>query len=691
MKLEHVTLNGNYFTAGSKRFIPIGVHLVPAKTGLNWLVDWDEKDIEKDFVKMSELGINMVRFDLFWAWVEPRPGSYNPKVFTQMAFLISLAHKYGIYLNPTFFIGGEVGEAYWDVPWRNGRHPHSDSDMLRFQTEHVAEFGRRYKGESAIIAWDLNDEPPFWVVRNITTDAMAINWTRLLTWSLRRVDPDHLICVGTDVSEIGRGPFRPDTIKEEVDFFSSHPYPIYNASLFPDPMLSERGSYAAAFQTLLSMGAGRPLMLQEFGASSAQYSPQNIALYDRVTMYSGLAAGSNSFVPWCYTDAAPELYKQVPYLRGPHETQFGITTWDRKDRPSGVETKEFSDIVSQMNFEGVEPALGEGAIIVPWEWAKPFGDFSKLGLTGPNIIPFVSVQEEGGSNHDQFESDYRSGEDNNWLMGAMISSFILARRAGAKVELPREYSDWQKYSFVLLPSPLTSTEKNVVHVHTSFWEQAREYVSKGGVLYASVCADTAIPDMGDLFGATLADHSTVSDVELTLTADFGGLSKGTTFCYTTGLPLNHHWGATLEVAGGEVIAVDQNGNPAIIAHTYGKGKTLFSAYPIESYLAVTPSAFEKEENTHLLYKALLKWGEINPLFSSDCKSVEVSGLIGKDRGYAVVASHSPQKQKVTVSSRISLKTASLVNGNGLKEVQHSKDGFTLELDRYGCAVVQWSK
>ncbi len=47
-----------------------------------------------------------------------------------------------------------------------------------------------------------------------------------------------------------------------------------------------------------------------------------------------------------YTDAAPETYKRAPYLRAPHETQFGLTTWDRQDRPQGVELRNFSQVLN---------------------------------------------------------------------------------------------------------------------------------------------------------------------------------------------------------------------------------------------------------------------------------------------------------------------------------------------------------
>ncbi len=319
MSLDPVRLPGRYFTRRERRFIPVGAHWVPAKEALDWPYTWNPESVEADFAKMQDLGFNTMRFDLFWAWFEPHPGVYNPEAFQQLDHLIELAHKYNIYLHPTLFIGGEVGEAYWDVPWRHGRHPHADPEMLRLQTDHAAEFARRYRGESAILAWDLTDEPPYWIVSGSTTDAMAINWTRLIAWALRKHDPEHVLCVGTSMEDVSRGPFRPDTIAEEVDFFSAHPYSIYALNLFPDPMLSERGTYCGAFQTLLSSGAGRPVMIHELGASSAQYTPERIAAFDNVTMYSSLAAGANGFLLWCFTDAAPDTYRRSPYLRAPHE------------------------------------------------------------------------------------------------------------------------------------------------------------------------------------------------------------------------------------------------------------------------------------------------------------------------------------------------------------------------------------
>jgi len=202
---------------------------------------------------MHAQGVNTVRLDLVWAWFEPRPDDYNPEAFQQLDFLISLANRYKIYLHPEMLIGGEVGEAYWDVPYRNGRDPQSDPYMLRLETDFAAELARHFGKSSAILSWDLTDEPPFWISTN-TTEAMAINWTRLITGAIRRYDTMHPLVVGTSTEDLEHGPFRPDILRNDVDFLSVHPY-TYGSKLFPDPMLSERQTYGSAFQTSLTGGA----------------------------------------------------------------------------------------------------------------------------------------------------------------------------------------------------------------------------------------------------------------------------------------------------------------------------------------------------------------------------------------------------------------------------------------------------
>src|SRR5512139_935225 len=231
-----------------------------------------------------------------------------------------------------------------------------------------------------------------------------------------------------------------------------------------------------------------------------------------------------------------------------------------------------------MDFADLQPAPGEAALIIPHEWAKPHGDFSRFGLTGPGSIPYTPVQD-----------GFDMGDANVWVTRSLLNSFILARRAGLKVDMPREYTEWQTHPMLLLPSPLTATERNLTHVHTAFWDEVREYVRLGGLVYISLCADAAIPEMAGLFGASLADHVSAADVDLTFVEQFGDIAAGTVFQYLADAANPRHWPATLDITDGQVIATDQEGRPALVAHSLGKGKTLVSAYPLETYLAETPS------------------------------------------------------------------------------------------------------
>jgi beta-galactosidase len=691
MTLEAVKLEGTYFRRGNQRFLPLGAHWVPARAGLQWPLAWDPQDIEKDFARMAELGFNTVRFDLFWAWFEPRPGDFNPEAFQQLDTLIDLAHRHQIYLHPTLFIGGEVGEAYWDVPWRHGRHPMSDPEMLRLQTEHAAELARRYCGESAILAWDLTDEPPYWMVRAPhTTDAMGINWTRLIAGAIRRSDSAHLICVGTDQEDVRRGPFRPDNIVDEVDFFSVHPYPIYLPKLFPDPMVSERATYCGAFQVTLSKGAGRPVMVHELGASSAQYKPEAIASYDRTAIYSALAAGSNGFVLWDYTDASPEAWKRVPYKITPHETQFGLTTWEREDRPAGAEFRKFNRLVSQMNLAGVEPEPAQVGLLVPTLWAKPDGDYSQTGLQRPAPGQYVTLHL-----NDQIVSglpprDFH--DDNLVLVGAWLSTFISLRRAGLKVAMPREHAAWQSYPAIWLPSPLTSTMSDLIHVNTTFWDQARDYVHDGGLLYASVSADAAIPEMSDLFGAQMVDHDPLDAVSITVEKDFGSLEEGTVVRFWPAASNPRHWGATLDLHGAEVIATDQKGRPALVTHRFGQGRTLLSAYPLEILSAARPAAFEGgDELTWRIYRALADVAGLHAYFATDHPAVEVGTLKGERRGFAVLVNHSAETVKTALHTTLSVRSLTVLHPEGGKQALDVGKPPEIAIDGWDGLILEWEE
>jgi hypothetical protein len=242
---------------------------------------------------------------------------------------------------------------------------------------------------------------------------------------------------------------------------------------------------------------------------------------------------------------------------------------------------------------------------------------------------------------------------------------------------------------LLLPSPLTSTEHNLAHVHTTFWESVREYVSDGGTVYASVCADTALPEMGDVFGATLTDHTpAASNIILTIVRPFGGLKEGEEFHFNADPGNPRQWPATLDLNGGEIIAVDQDDRPAIFANSYGKGLTLLCSYPIECYLANTPSVFEDQENSYNHFRALWKQAGVRPMFATDHPSVEVAGLTGPDHGYAVLVNHQSEPHIVTIASRELMKSAAVISAAGSQALELQGRSWQMPIAGHSGAIVK---
>jgi hypothetical protein len=145
----------------------------------------------------------------------------------------------------------------------------------------------------------------------------------------------------------------------------------------------------------------------------------------------------------------------------------------------------------------------------------------------------------------------------------------------------------------------------------------------------------------------------------------------------------------LEVVGGQVVASDQIGQPAIVANEYGLGKTILCANPLESYQALKPSAFEGSENTHLLYQRICQWAGIKPFFTTNQPSVEISAIAGEGRGYAVLANHCGEAYEIQVTGRHTLKSAVEIRDQERVQLEVQGAGWRMDLQGYGGAVVEW--
>jgi hypothetical protein len=680
---EGVRTGRHYLRAGDASVLPVGAHFVPVQ-GPDWPWRADEAAFDRAFAQMASAGMNTVRIDLLWSAVEPEPGRYDDQHLRRLDAVLEAARRHGLWLHPTFFIGGEVGDAFWDIPWREDRHPHRDPELLRLQAEHASMLARRWKGDPAIIAWDLTDEPPFWLFRD-TTDDDAREWTRTLVDALRREDPEHLVTIGTSGQEVGWGPFRADVVVDRLDFGCVHPYPIYQPEIYPDALLSPRMTHAAAFETALAGAAGKPIMVHEYGASSAQFDPEAIAAYDRLLSYGSLGRGAIGYYAWCWTDADPEAYRHVPYLRQPHETQFGVTDWRGELRPRGQVLSDLAKVTRALDIDAVAadgPPRARAAIPVPHEYVRPY-DTNAYGLDGPSGLyrPSESVW-----------SPRRIGmTDAGPLVRTLLNAFVMASRADLSMSFPRERLDdvWPEAQLVMLPAPLASTTISLWHVRTSFWRGARDFFARGGVLYVSCSADVAIPEMDELAGCRLADRAPLDRAPvLRFVRPWGSFAAGEELVLPEGDGELASRGVQLRASGADTVAVDGDGRPALLAARRGTGTAVTCAYPVETLIAATPDAHGPGDPCWGLYAGLAALLPKPVLAGSDHPDVTVGELRGPAGGLVTATNHS--SASVTAAVRMpEASTVQRVTPDGTVEAALDDGDVGVELEPYGAALFDW--
>ena len=619
----------HFLTASGRSILPVGAHVVP-REGPDWPWRVGAAAFDNAFAQLADLGMNTVRIDLIWQAVEPAEGDYDEEHLRVLDEVLEAARRHGLWLHPALLVGGEVGDAFWDVPYRQGRNPHADPHLRTLSTEHVRMLAQRWRGDPAIIGWDLTDEPPYWVCEG-TTDTDATNWTKALSNALRSADPEHLVTVGTASQDVDAGPFRADVIANMLDFVCVHPYPIYSPDLYPDSLLDVRMTLAAAFETALARGAGKPVMVHEFGASSTQFDPEAIAAYDRLFIWSSFGRGSIGFLAWCWSDAELPAYRRVPYSRQAHETQFGIVDHTGAVRPRGHVLAEFAKTVRSLDLDryasfGPKPSA---ALLVPHDYVAPF-DPASFGLDGPSGL-YASTEESMRDEH---------GFDP--LTKGWLNSFVLAARANLAVEFVREspHDRAPETRLLMLPAPLSATTTALCHVRTGFWGVLPDFVARGGTAYISLSADSAIPDMDAVAGCRIIDraaatlHRTLRFIE-----PWGTLRPGDSLELPDATATLGLRGARLRVSDSRIIAVDDDGHPALVVAQRGSGFVVTCSEPIELLLASVADAHRRYPDWWRVYGGLADLAEAREEVWVEHPDVVSGVLRGPVGGLATLTNH----------------------------------------------------
>ena len=545
-------------------------------------VRYDGRVVREELAVLAAHGCNITRSFCYWPDFEPAPGQLDEQVLERFGDFLEAHTETGLGTIPTFIVGHMSGEN-WDPAWRNGRDLYRDVWMVSEQAWFATEIARRFGSHPAIVGWLVSNEMPIYGGPGTIEEITA--WARLIVQSVRSAGVAQPISLGDgawgiEVSGNDNG-YSLRALAPIVDFAGPHVYIMSDDSV--------RQFMAAAVACELSGGFGLPVVLEEFGLSSDFASEENAAHYYRQVLHTTLVAGATGWIAWNNCDY-DDLKDQDPYRHHPFEMHFGITDGTGKPKAQLAEIKRFSALVGELSGKGWEPVASDVAIVVPEHFER----------TAPFSTP-----------------DYRKD-----VRDTLAQSYIAAREADLPVGFVRERDGiGNSAKLYLLPSTKLTTAPTMGHLVS--------LAEAGATVYLSYFAGSTltqrgswVPWLNETFGVRhnlrygLADSTEKDKVTFTFVEGLGELAAGAQLSFHVAGSEGSRAFLPLEPQEATVMAVDDEGRPALLRRRVGRGAMVLCTYPIEHMASRTPHA--NPEDSWRLYSELARAaGVVVPLRVND--------------------------------------------------------------------------
>ena len=612
------------------RFIT-GVNYWPRNHGVQMWTEFDREEITDDMRMIARMGMNAVRIFLKWADFQPSPEVIDETMVRRFDEFLVMADEAGVRVIPTFFCGHMSGEN-WDVPWRGGRDPYSDPEMLRAQVRLVRHFAKRYRGDGRILCWDLANEQDIFARPRDRHSGWL--WIHTLASELKLHDPEHPVTAGTHITSLTEDcGFRMDDLAGGLDFLCMHAYPLY-ADSCPERLDGVRNTYFVPFCAALTraLGGGADVLFEEFGATSQMCAEDVAEGYYRTTLHGLLSEGVIGAMGWCYGDFA--VGDRLPYNTTPFEVGFGLVGLDGEPKGAGRAMQEFCGTLERLGGNVMRPAEPGAAIIVP----RHYYDNSD-----PAVTPARNFR-------------------------ALFNSYVLARRAGLNPCIVTLDDDLSRLRLAFMPCVPQRRGVNTVD-----WSKLVRFVEGGGTLYMSYDG-AALDGMGDLFGVevrypTIEGAGRAVEMQAVETRSLGSLGVENPDM----LRLRHATGRRLvfEPRGAQVLwehvstregllghgmtgddtcRGSVEGGPAIVAAGYGRGHAVFCDFALELSLSDDCGVYERMRPEEV-YRAAAELSEWREPVWTDSPDVSATLLKSDDPGgdeIVLLVNYSCQPREVRI-------------------------------------------
>lgn len=207
-----------------------GINYYPQQTPWQMFGEqFDENIIDTDFLRIQKLGLNTIR--IFVPYADFGEATIRNDKLERLQLTLDLAEKNGLKVMVTLF------DFYGDYTIHNWTLTH----------RHAEQIVNALKGHTALLAWDIKNEPDLDFKARGKERVMA--WLAQMISEIKTWDTKHPVTIGWS------NPVAAEHLSEMVDFASFHYY-------------LEPSDFSDAFARLKSSVPNKTILLQEYGYSS---------------------------------------------------------------------------------------------------------------------------------------------------------------------------------------------------------------------------------------------------------------------------------------------------------------------------------------------------------------------------------------------------------------------------------------
>jgi endo-1,4-beta-mannosidase len=591
---------------------PLGIDYWPIDNEVSSYSDWYAGDIEADFHAFAEARFTIVRVFISWKFFEQQVGNYDEEASQRLERLVAAAREMGLQLIVCFFADDRLAELT-DVTWGKKRDPRTDAYLIQREVSLVQRIVQIYRAEKAIFAWDLANEA---FCTGFTSAHDLEEWVRTLREAVREVDRERPVLLGADPETLLRstGVDARNAI-DECEFAVSHVTAPYQAYAAEGPLTSGPATYLDSF-LLRSARRDLPVLVDGVGVPSLDYAVSQEAGYVRTVLYGSIMNRGSGALLRRWRDLETE--RREPYFRDPYEVLVGVATIDGAAKPVLGEVSRFARVAARLDLRRYTLQPERVAVLIPTERYEPLP--SLAGLYDPR---------------------------------ACLQAYISAKEAHLPVEVVREGDPFEEFSVLVVPS--------VGRLLQGTWRDLTEFVQGGGSLIASYGGGDADPALRELFGVEfLGDYGSreLMSCRLAQPDALGPLES-----FDARLHLPHY--ALLGGGGATVVATDAKGSPLLTVNSYGSGRAVYFAVPIERALAqgdVWAAPRSVRGMIRTVYGSVARAAGAALTLTCDVPEVEIAVFSGDEDDVVLLLNHLPERVTANITTERFVATIADVRG-----------------------------